>query len=126
MQPESMLLTDRRDVFLELEYLVEKHRAASREHGAEFDRARFSRWVANGHLRAGRRGLASRTYLRGAARYRDVGAAARAAGALLGPRGSRVGRAAVARLPGPRPVRLEVDEPVWLDLYRRSSRTAAE
>lgn len=79
---ENMLLTDRRDVFPELEYLVQKHRAASSSFGVEFDRALFSRWVARGHRLAGRRGDAARTYLRSARRYRDLGAIPRALGAL--------------------------------------------
>jgi glycosyltransferase involved in cell wall biosynthesis len=82
VHPENMLLTDRRDVFPELEYLVEKHRAASDSLGVEFDRALFSRWVARGHRLAGRRGEAVRTYLRSARRYRDLGAIPRAFGAL--------------------------------------------
>ena len=55
MHDESMLLTDRRDVFPEMDYLVEKHEAAAREHGVEPDQALFARWVARGHRRAGRR-----------------------------------------------------------------------
>ena len=78
MHDESMLLTDRRDVFPELEYLVEKHRGAARKYGIEPDQALFTRWVARGHRRAGRRTLAARTYLRGARRFRDVGAIPRA------------------------------------------------
>ena len=55
MHQQNMLLTDRRDVFPELEYLAEKHRAASERLGARPDRARFARWVAQGHRRGGRR-----------------------------------------------------------------------
>ena len=39
MRDESMLLTDRRDVFLELDYLAAKHRAAHEAHGVELDHA---------------------------------------------------------------------------------------
>lgn len=83
MHDESMLLTDRRDVFPELDYLVEKHGDASREHGVEPDRALFTRWVARGHRLAGRRLLAARTYLRGARRHQDVGAIPRALASLV-------------------------------------------
>jgi glycosyltransferase involved in cell wall biosynthesis len=78
MHDESMLLTDRRDVFPEMDRLVAKHGDASRRYGIEPDRALFTRWVARGHRRAGRRTLAARTYLRGALRYRDLGALPRA------------------------------------------------
>jgi glycosyltransferase involved in cell wall biosynthesis len=119
MQPRSMLLTDRRNVLTEFSYLVEKHRDASRAHGVELDRARFSRWAALGYLRGGRRAEAVRTYLRGSLENRDPGALARAAGAMIGPKAIRPGRAllrSVRRrhahelLPG--------DEPPWLQLYR--------
>jgi glycosyltransferase involved in cell wall biosynthesis len=119
MQPESMLLTDRRDVFDEFEYLVAKHREASAAHRVEFDRARFSRWVALGHLRAGRRGDAARTYLRGAVRHRDAGAALRAFGAIFGPASIPVGRALLFRVSSARRRDAVLpDEPSWLDLYR--------
>ena len=78
MHDESMLLTDRREVFPEMDHLVEKHGEAARAHGVELDRALFTRWVARGHRLAGRRAQAARTYLRGAWRYRDLGAIPRA------------------------------------------------
>ena len=119
MQPQSMLLTHRADVFAELDYLVEKHRAASVSHAVEFDGARFARWVALGHLRAGRRLEAAQTYLRGARRYRDPGSAARAAGALLGPASIPAGRALRRAFPrAAREKTLAVAEPAWLELYR--------
>lgn len=82
MHAENMLLTDRRDVFPELDYLVAKHRLTSEEYGVSPDRALFARWVARGHRRAGRRLKAARTYLRSAWRNGDVGAFPRALGAL--------------------------------------------
>ena len=62
-----------------MDYLVEKHGDAAREHGVELDQALFTRWVARGHRRAGRR-------TRGSAhvtcwerrRHRDLGAIPRA------------------------------------------------
>jgi glycosyltransferase involved in cell wall biosynthesis len=78
MHDESMLLTDRREVFPEMDYLVAKHGDAARAHGVRLDEALFARWVARGHRRAGRRSQAARTYLRGARRYRDFGAVPRA------------------------------------------------
>jgi glycosyltransferase involved in cell wall biosynthesis len=78
MHDESMLLTDERDVFPEMDYLVSKHGEAAERHGVELDRALFTRWVARGHRLAGRRAQAARTYLRGAWRYRDLGAVPRA------------------------------------------------
>ncbi len=82
MHESSMLLTDRRDVFPEMDYLVEKHRSASETYGVAFDRALFARWVARGHRRAGRRRQAARTYLRGARRHGDLGAIPRALGSF--------------------------------------------
>lgn len=78
MHDESMLLTDRRDVLPEMDHLVAKHRDAARTHGVEPDQARFLRWVARGHRRAGRRAQAARTYLRAAREFRDAGAIPRA------------------------------------------------
>ena len=78
MHDESMLLTDRRDVFPEMDYLVAKHRDAARAHGVELDEALFLRWVARGHRRAGRRRRAAQTYLRAARELGDVGAIPRA------------------------------------------------
>jgi glycosyltransferase involved in cell wall biosynthesis len=68
----------------EFDYLVDKHRAASEAAAVEFDRARFARGTALGHLRVGRRVAASRVYLRSALTDRSLGNATRAAGALLG------------------------------------------
>jgi len=78
MHDESMLLTDRRDVLPEMDYLVEKHREAAREYGVEFDQALFLRWVARGRRRAGRRSQAARTYFRAAREFGDMGAIPRA------------------------------------------------
>jgi hypothetical protein len=118
MQPQSMLLTDRRDVFAEFDYLVEKHRSVAEELGVHPDGASFSRWVAMGHLRAGRRRVAARTYLRGAVRYRDPGAAARAVGAAGGLRGLRAAQALLAPLGRGRDERVDAAEPDWLGRYR--------
>jgi glycosyltransferase involved in cell wall biosynthesis len=67
----------------EFRYLVAKHRSASDEAGVRFDLARFMRGVAYGHLRAGRRLQAARTYVRGALRG-NFGNVARAAAAAVG------------------------------------------
>jgi glycosyltransferase involved in cell wall biosynthesis len=126
MQPQSMLLTDRRDVFLEFDYLVAKHARASRAHAVPFDRARFARWVALGHLRAGRRPHAARTYLR-AARHGDLVSLGRALGALVGPAAIPAGRALLGRLRGDRGEdTIAVEPPAWLDRYGASTSTAAE
>lgn len=118
MHEESMLLTDRRDVFPELDYLVEKHRDAAREHGVEPDRALFARWVARGHRRAGRRLLAARTYLQGARRHGDVGAVPRALGSLVPERVVDASRR-VARVERRSRLRLlRVPEPSWVARFR--------
>ena len=113
---ESMLLVDRRDVFLEFDYLVHKHRQASSRAGVEFDRALFARWVATGHLLAGRRLAAARTYVRGTA---APGNLLRAAGALMGSRAMTAASDLRERVPGMLPKGHRVARcPDWLDLYR--------
>ena len=82
----SMLLTSEPDVFEEFDYVEEKHRAARDASNLRIDRRIFSRWVALGHRRAGRRAHAARVYLDGAVRNRDPGSLARALVAPLGER----------------------------------------
>jgi glycosyltransferase involved in cell wall biosynthesis len=118
MHDESMLLTDRREVFPEMDYLVEKHGSAAREHGVALDEALFTRWVARGHRRAGRRAQAARTYLRGARRYRDFGAIPRALLSFAPERIVDVSRwlGAVERRSALRKER--VPEPGWVARFR--------
>jgi glycosyltransferase involved in cell wall biosynthesis len=118
MQPQSMLLTDRRDVFLEFDRLVAKHREAAARLGAGPDPLRFARWVALGHLRAGRRREAARTYLAASLRHRDASTGARALAALLGPTGLAAARAVARAARGADPARLDTVEPDWLLRYR--------
>jgi glycosyltransferase involved in cell wall biosynthesis len=115
---ESMLLTDRRDVFTEFEYLVKKHEKAAQIAGVAFDRAGFSRWVAGGHVRAGRRLAAARALLRGAWKARSVGNLVRVPGALIGKPAMRVGSRLISILPRRLPTgeRTAV-EPDWLSRY---------
>jgi glycosyltransferase involved in cell wall biosynthesis len=119
MHAGSMLLTDRREVFPEMDYLVEKHKAASESYGVEFDCALFARWVARGQRRAGRRWQAARTYARGAGRHGDLGAAVRAVGSLLLDEKTIE---LVGRLTGAERrssfEKLQVPEPDWLASYR--------
>ncbi len=97
--------------------MLDKHADTARTYGVELDRAKFSRWVALGHLRAGRRADAARTYLGAAFRYRDPGSAARAIGALLGPD-------ALPLRPQRSPAARDTDDarsdgaPAWLQRYR--------
>jgi glycosyltransferase involved in cell wall biosynthesis len=112
---QSMLLVDRRDVFLEFERLSEKHRKVAARVGHGPDRALFARWVAAGHLRAGRRAMAARTYLRG---NHDPGNVVRAAGAVLGSHAMRAGSRLRARLFGGDGVHGTAVEPAWLGAYR--------
>jgi glycosyltransferase involved in cell wall biosynthesis len=113
---QNMLLTDRRDVFAEFRYLLEKHRPVTETYGMEPDAARFTRWVAQGHRRAGRRRLAARTYASAFLRHGDHGAGLRAVGALLGKPGLMLGRLVGDR--DPALVKLDVPEPAWLARYR--------
>jgi glycosyltransferase involved in cell wall biosynthesis len=116
MQRQSMLLTDRRNVFQEFSYLVAKHAEAAAAHGGGPDPALFARWVALGHLRAGRRGRAARTYLRSALHHGDVTSLGRALASLSGERGFALGRAIAATRR--RTETLDVGEPDWLASYR--------
>ena len=80
----SMLLVSEGDVFEEFGYLCAKHAATSAEYGVQPDRRIFTRWVASGHRRAGRRLASARTYVRGVVRDGDATSLARAAVALVG------------------------------------------
>lgn len=115
---ESMLLTDRRDVFTEFEYMVKKHERTTQTTGVAFDQAGFSRWVAGGHVRAGRRLAAARALLRGVWKARSVGNLVRVPGALIGKPAMGLGSRLIATLPGRLPTgeRTAV-EPDWLSRY---------
>jgi glycosyltransferase involved in cell wall biosynthesis len=116
---QSMLLRTERDIFEEFGYLVEKHREVSRARGVEFDRAFFTRWVALGSVRAGRRLRAARLYLRAARDQGDPKNVVRALAALLGEPALVLARRLVGsasraqRAPDDR-----VAIPEWLALYR--------
>jgi glycosyltransferase involved in cell wall biosynthesis len=99
VHPQNRRLRQDSDVEAEFRYLGAKHPA--------LERAGFSRWVAMGHLRAGRRLRAAGVYFSSAARDRDPGNAVRGAAALVGERAFRMRR------------RLVADRPklAWLDLY---------
>jgi glycosyltransferase involved in cell wall biosynthesis len=113
----SMLLTTADDIFLELDYVDAKHRAAREAAGLHLDRRIFTRWVALGHRRSGRRSRAALVYLAGALRYRDPMSLVRAAALPLGERPLDSAR----RLTGRSPTGRRTDfpsEPPWLTLYR--------
>ena len=99
--PQQMRLVEESNVQAEFAHLAAKH-------GLEGQDLHFSRWVAMGHLRAGRRGKAAGIYLRAGLARRSPGNIARAAGALLGERAFAFRRRLVA----------ERVEPAWLELYR--------
>jgi glycosyltransferase involved in cell wall biosynthesis len=102
VHPQNRRLREDSDVETEFRYLAAKH-----ERGLPLERAGFARWVAMGHLRAGRKGAALKTYLRSAVRDRDPGNAVRAGAAIFGEGAFRARR----RLAADRP-----DVP-WIDLY---------
>jgi glycosyltransferase involved in cell wall biosynthesis len=112
---QSMLLTSRPDVFREFDYLVAKHEASARVSGVAFDRAAFTRWVAAGHRRGGRRSRAARLYLDAARHARRPTDVVRAVGALLGERSFEFLR---ALRPGATNGDRRGPEPAWLALYR--------
>jgi glycosyltransferase involved in cell wall biosynthesis len=115
---DSMLLTDRRDVFAEFRYLTEKHRDLSARLRTRPDAAKFWRWVAAGHLRAGRRLAAARTYAHGAVVTRDPQSFLRALASLTGPTGFVSMRGVARKLGGDEPARLPVTEPSWIASFR--------
>jgi hypothetical protein len=111
----SMLLTSEDDVFVEFDYVERKHRQEREAAHVRIDRRVFSRWVALGHRRAGRRLPAVRIYLDSFVRNRDPGSLARA---LITPVGERPIEL-IRRLRGEaRPDALGLGEPSWLALYR--------
>jgi glycosyltransferase involved in cell wall biosynthesis len=115
--PRSMLLTTDEDIFAEFEYVQQKHRDTREAAGVSLDREIFTRWVALGHRRAGRRFRASRLYLAGALRNRDPGNLVRAFAAPFGERPVAWARAAVRRPSSERSRDLS-SEPPWLTRYR--------
>jgi glycosyltransferase involved in cell wall biosynthesis len=121
MHEGSMLLTDRADVFPELDHLVAKHGEASTRYGVAFDRALFSRWVARGHRRAGRRALAARTFTRGAIAHRDPGSLIRAAGSFFPERVVDASRRLAAVERRSRLTKEYPPEPAWIARFRPST-----
>jgi glycosyltransferase involved in cell wall biosynthesis len=103
--------------FEDFERVELKYRDARARHGATLDGVAFSRWLAGGLRRGGRRADAVRAYLRGARRYRSPGNLVRAAVVPLGEAAMRTGSR--TRPDPPREI------PAWLDLYRPGGRYAA-
>ncbi len=93
-----------------------KYREVRHEYGVEIDGVEFSRWLAGGLRRAGRRRDAIDAYLRGAKRYRNAGNLVRAIGVAFGERAMSLG--------GPKQASPPVPEPDWLGLYRPGERLA--
>jgi glycosyltransferase involved in cell wall biosynthesis len=119
VHPGNMLLTDERNVFAEFRYLAVKHRDVAARVGVYPDPAKFWRWVAAGHLRAGRRGAAARTYAHGAFVSRDPKLLLRAAASLPGASTFAAMRAVARRLRGDDPAKLPPgDEPAWIESFR--------
>lgn len=98
--------------FEDFEAIERKYADERRRYGAEIDGIQFSRWLAGGLRRGGRRRDAMRAYLRGAIRYRSPGNLLRL---LAVPVGERV-LTATRRQPRIPP------EPEWLSLYRPGGR----
>jgi hypothetical protein len=103
-------------VFIEFEYIEAKHRAAREAAGVRLDRRIFTRWVALGHRRAGRRWRAARIYVAGTVRDRDPLNLARAVAAPLGERPIQWARR-LSRRSGPSGRSDFPSEPAWLARY---------
>lgn len=122
----SMLLVSDDDVFEELDYMERKHADVCAVYGVRLDRRLFTRWVAQGHARAGRRSASVRTFLRGVVRERDISSLARAAATLGSRESTRWGSSRGLR-PPLSATTTPSDEPAWLALYRGGrDRTIAE
>jgi glycosyltransferase involved in cell wall biosynthesis len=114
VHPENMLLTQEADVRREFDYFTAKVALRAGE-GTVIDPARFSRWVAGGHLRAGRRRRAAGELLTSGLAQRDLGNVLRGLAAPLG----EWGMVAYWRLRNTR-----TPAPSWLELYRADRRLA--
>jgi glycosyltransferase involved in cell wall biosynthesis len=108
MHPANMLLTHEPDVMVELDYFAAKV-AADADDLPRVDAVRFSRWVAGGHLRAGRKRRAAGALLSTGFAHRNLGNVLRG---LAAPAGER-GMFAYWRLTSGQP-----PAPKWLDAYR--------
>ena len=113
----SMLLTTEADIFAELAYVERKYRAAREAAGVDLDSRNFTRWVALGHRRAGRRFRASRVSLAGAVRERDPGNLVRALAAPFGESPVGWARDAIRRRASDGSSEV-LPEPDWLARYR--------
>lgn len=100
---------DLRSQMRALALIEKKHRALRSREGVAIDGRWFTRQVAGGHRRAGRRVTAARAYWRGAVEYRSPGNAVRALAVLVSERTMRLGRRAGNGV---------AEEPGWLVDYR--------
>jgi glycosyltransferase involved in cell wall biosynthesis len=116
----SMLLTTAEDVFVEFAYIEAKHRGAREAAGIRLDRRIFTRWVALGHRRAGRRLRATRIYAAGALRDRDPFNLGRAVATPLGEGPLQWARRLWRRTEGGGGD--FASEPAWLGRYREFAR----
>jgi glycosyltransferase involved in cell wall biosynthesis len=116
VHPGSMLLTDRRDVLRERDYLDSKHRV-SQEVRRHPDRIWFWRWAAEGAVRAGRRWKAAGLYLRGALAHRSELDLRLAASTLV--RGSPERSKQLAQADS------RLESPDWLRQYRSPASVAS-
>ncbi|MBA2463061.1 MAG: glycosyltransferase family 2 protein [Actinobacteria bacterium] len=80
---QSMLVTERANVYDEFRYLRRKHRTLARRHGVDFDEVTFARWVGVGHRVAGIHLAAAAVYLRSGVASRNAGNLLRAVGAVV-------------------------------------------
>jgi glycosyltransferase involved in cell wall biosynthesis len=82
--PRQMQVVDADHAPHAFQLLKGKHRDLLRLLGRDPDELIFWRWVALGHLRAGRKRRAARLFLEGAFRYRSPGNVVRAIGSVFG------------------------------------------
>ncbi|MFL5885664.1 MAG: glycosyltransferase family 2 protein [Thermoleophilaceae bacterium] len=114
--PESMLITDERNLVDEFDHLAEKHRALTKRYRIEFDRPGLWNWMAWGASRSGHRFRATGGYLRAAAGYAVRGPRTWGLESLRDAGRALLGRELMDESRGAGPD--AAAEPEWLALYR--------
>ena len=113
--PQSMLITDERNLVDEFDYLAEKHRELTERYGVQFDRPGLWNWMAWGASRSGRRFKAAGGYLRAAAGYAAKGPRRWGLESLRDAGRALLGREVMDEGGAVPPKGLE---PPWLEAYR--------
>jgi glycosyltransferase involved in cell wall biosynthesis len=117
LHSRNMLLGPTEGIMRELAYVAQKHRSLALRLGASADTAAYHRWLADGHRRAGRNGLATIAYVHASLSARSSRDLLRAAGTAFGERATRVARRVRAASRHDSAAR-QGSAPSWVELYR--------